>query len=110
MLRSLRESVETATSPITPCTNPYWPRSGDRGSVSNGEELLAHEVAELDVERGTVRAVDDGERLGQERRAQHGRILEQCALLDRQRIESRCDERVQRLGDLERGRARPSTR
>ena len=66
------------------------------------EHLLAHERGEQRRERLLVGPADRGDPSRRERLAEHGRVLEELALVRLEPVEPRGDERVQRLRHVER--------
>ena len=66
------------------------------------EHLLADEGREQRIELGLRRSAERGECRPRERLAEHGSVLDHPALLCAEPVEPCCDQRVQRLGHLER--------
>ena len=95
-------SVPYATLLTRSWTKTYWPRSGDRGSDWMASRSLLTRLARawFDGVRGTSR--DRAQRRGGERLAEHRGILEQLSLGRPDAVEARCDQRVERLRNLER--------
>src|SRR5207244_841821 len=68
----------------------------------HAEDLLSGERGEDRLELRLGQLGQRGERLLRERLAEYGRVLDDSALGGREPVEARRDQRVQRLGDLER--------
>ena len=61
---------------MSACTNAYWPRSGERGSISRREELAPDERSEARLEVSQRHPDDRGQGLDGEALAEHGGVVD----------------------------------
>ena len=86
---------------ISACRNEYWPRSGERASSLELEELPPDQLAQPRLDLLPAQAGDGRQAFHGEAHADDRGVLHQRAILGWQHVQPCRDQRVERLGDVE---------